>query len=108
MYCKHCGNKVDDEAVICTKCGCLVNESDFYKNNKSYNQKNMILAIKIFALIGCVVSSIFIIPACWQIPMVVILLNKLNKKEPISITFKICYLLFCNLIAGILLLNMED
>ena len=23
MYCKNCGNKLDDQAVICTGCGCL-------------------------------------------------------------------------------------
>lgn len=26
MYCKHCGNKVLDEAVICPSCGCEVKE----------------------------------------------------------------------------------
>lgn len=27
MYCNHCGQRIDDEAVICPKCGCKVNSS---------------------------------------------------------------------------------
>ena len=27
MYCKHCGAEINDNAVICIKCGCAVNDS---------------------------------------------------------------------------------
>lgn len=26
MYCKHCGNEVNDNAVICVKCGCSLKD----------------------------------------------------------------------------------
>ena len=29
MYCKHCGAEINDNAVVCVKCGCAVNDS-FY------------------------------------------------------------------------------
>ena len=25
MFCKHCGNEVNDQAAVCTKCGCATN-----------------------------------------------------------------------------------
>lgn len=27
MYCKHCGAEINDNAVVCVKCGCAVNDS---------------------------------------------------------------------------------
>ena len=27
MYCKHCGAEINDNAVVCIKCGCAVNDS---------------------------------------------------------------------------------
>ena len=52
--------------------------------------------------IGC------LIPLAWSIPMTVIVKKKLNNNEPIGIGFKICTLLFVNLISGILLLCMGN
>lgn len=37
-----------------------------------------------------------------------IALKKIEKKQPFNVGFKICILLFANLIAGILLLVNED
>lgn len=27
MFCKHCGAEINDNAVVCVKCGCAVNDS---------------------------------------------------------------------------------
>ncbi|MBE6845007.1 MAG: zinc ribbon domain-containing protein [Ruminococcus sp.] len=29
MYCTHCGNELDNKAVICTKCGCIANKAAY-------------------------------------------------------------------------------
>lgn len=29
MYCTKCGNQISDEAVICPKCGCIVNKTAY-------------------------------------------------------------------------------
>lgn len=61
-YCSHCGNELLDQAVICPKCGCQVNNYNFYTNNQQQNyqanaqpqQKKM----NILALIGFIFSFI--------------------------------------------------
>lgn len=45
-----------------------------------------------------------LIPLAWYIPMVIVLSDKIKNKKPISTGFKICTLIFINVIAGILLL----
>ena len=34
MFCKHCGNQVMNEAVICPKCGCALKEAQEYCDKK--------------------------------------------------------------------------
>lgn len=38
MFCEKCGNELLDEAVVCTKCGCLVKNSK--QQTKNIEQKN--------------------------------------------------------------------
>ncbi|MBE5890055.1 MAG: zinc-ribbon domain-containing protein [Lachnospiraceae bacterium] len=80
-----------------------------YPNN-GMNQGNSTLAtvVKIFMILGCVSIGWSIIPLAWCIPMTVVCFRKLNNNEPIGIGFKICTLLFVNLVAGICLLCMQD
>jgi hypothetical protein len=49
-----------------------------------------------------------IVPLAWSIPMGIILVRKTRNGEPISTGFKVCILLFVDLIAGILLLCDKD
>lgn len=53
-------------------------------------------------VIGC------LIPLAWTIPMTVHLKKKLNANQPIGTGFKVCTLLFVNLISGILLLCRNE
>ena len=122
MYCKNCGNQVDDKAVICTKCGCLTDlgeKMNFNQQNpthkstqKSENTANtnntLGLIAKILMIISTVACGFYIIPLAWMLPMTINLSNKLKNNEPISVGFKICILLFVNTIAGVLLLCMKD
>ena len=45
-----------------------------------------------------------LIPLAWEIPMVIVLSDKIKNGKPISTGFKVCTLLFVNTVAGILLL----
>ncbi len=40
--------------------------------------------------------------------MTIAVSNKLKNKEPISVTLKVCTLIFVNTVSGILLLCMND
>ena len=104
-YCSHCGKELVDEAVVCTACGCSVASKSTTTDDKNI----LILLIKIFMILGCIGTGLagFLIPFCWTIPMTIHLLKKLEKNEPISIGFKVCTLLFCSLIAGIMLLCID-
>ena len=121
MYCKNCGNQIDDKAVICTKCGCLTDSGEklnLTEQNltqstqngqpKTSNTDTLGLVAKILMIISTVVSGLYIIPLAWMLPMTLSLSKKLKNNEPISVGFKVCILLFANTIAGILLLCMKD
>lgn len=68
----------------------------------------MKLAAYVLGIISTVCCSIVLIPLAWMIPMV-IHVNKARKGEcTLSTGFKVCFLLFCNLIGGILLLCDDE
>ena len=105
-YCSHCGKELLDEAVICPSCGCKAAQNS---NLSDENKKIMVLLIKIFMLLGCIVVGLtgMLLPFAWTIPMTIYLWNKLDKNEPVGMAFKICTLIFCSLVAGILLLCVD-
>lgn len=107
-YCSKCGTQLVDEAVVCTKCGCAV--APIYRTapTPASEDDTLDLIIKIFMIIGCVSLGWLLIPLAWCIPMTVTVFNKLKTKEPMSTGFKICVLIFVNLIAGIILLVRDE
>lgn len=104
-YCAHCGSEILDEAVMCPHCGCKV-------ENEQQNETNSTLAIviKVFMILGTIAVGLatWLIGLAWCIPMTLSVNRKLDNHEPITTGFKVCVLLFVNLIAGILLLCMHD
>ncbi len=47
MFCKICGNEINEQAVICPKCGCAVVEK---KNLKTKNKNVTAIRAKLFAI----------------------------------------------------------
>ncbi|MEG0712816.1 MAG: zinc-ribbon domain-containing protein [Niameybacter sp.] len=37
MFCKYCGNEIDEDVVVCTKCGKQVKESKYENSPNSIN-----------------------------------------------------------------------
>ena len=107
-YCSHCGTEVLDEAVVCPSCGCKVASTTSNAILDEDDKKIFRLIIKIFMIIGCIATGWSLIPLIWTIPLTVHVFRKLNNKEPIGIGVKICTLLFVNLVAGIMLLCMNE
>lgn len=128
-YCTHCGAEIEDDAVICVHCGCATNDG----KAKSSSNGNLGKIALIFMIIGCVLTpltgmieclSFFdspettlfgiigiifcFIPLAWCIPMTIVFKRKLNNNESVGTGFKVCTLLFVNLIAGILMLCMPS
>ena len=105
-YCSHCGKELDDEAIVCTGCGCAAPSKS---GTVTADQKATLgLIAKIFMIIGCVVTGFALIPLAWTIPMTIHACNKIDNKEPLGIGFKVCALLFVSAIAGILMLCMDN
>ena len=38
MFCRICGNELNEQAVICTKCGCAVDNKNLRKDDKAMNK----------------------------------------------------------------------
>lgn len=64
----------------------------------------MITITKVFLIIGCILNGLEIIPLLWCIPMTIHYFTYVRDYNPLSITFKICCLLFISPISGILML----
>ena len=123
-YCSHCGAEVDDEAVVCVKCGYALKPMQVRDESNS----DLLVGSKFLMLLACVVYPIaglscglylcaltiwyagllmgafLCLPVAWCIPMTVSLSQKIKNNEPIGIAFKICTLIFVSRIAGILML----
>lgn len=112
-YCAHCGNEVLDEAIVCPKCGCSVDYEIKRKPAQASTADDKLtlrLIAKVFMIIGTVVMGIglFLIPLAWCLPMTIAYSNKIKNNEPVSIGFKVCVLIFVNVIAGVLMLCDND
>ena len=99
-YCSHCGKEVNKEAVVCVHCGCSIKST----SSISVDGDGLKLVIQIFMILGIISSGFLLIPLIWTIPMYYKVKAYLNNEVELSDGYKVCVLLFCNLIAGILLL----
>ena len=111
-FCTKCGKELIDEAIVCTGCGCSVVHDKTVENvviKKAVvtrKESNLMSAAKILMILGTVWTAIFTfsLGLAWCLPMTIIFYNKLEKGEPVSVVFKVCSLIFVNIIAGILML----
>ncbi len=101
-YCSHCGAEVSDDQFVCVKCGHQLN------NVVKKDNSGLEIAAKVFLIIACVIMGMWLIPLAWCIPMTVSICNSMKENRPISTGMKVCTLLFVSVIAGILLLCMND
>ncbi len=59
-YCKHCGNQVIDEAVICPKCGCSIERNIVIRKNvDTYQLNGFAIAGLIFSYLNPLFGLIF-------------------------------------------------
>ena len=111
-FCVHCGAEVHPQAVVCIHCGCSVDggpvKTARTTSSSADSSEIMKTLIKVFMIIGTVsAASFFLIPLIWCIPMFLKVNRYLKGEEELSVGFKICVLLFVNIIAGVLLLVDE-
>lgn len=66
--------------------------------------RNLRLVAFIFCILSLVGSCVFIIPLAWMIPMSVISWGIYKGTKANTVAFDVCTLIFCSLVAGILLL----
>lgn len=101
-YCSNCGEQLNDDAVICPRCGCATGSPNpAYKTSNTSTLKTIAL---VFMILGCIAYAMFIIPLLWTVPMTIKYNRSIKEGTSVSIGFKVCTFLFVNLIAGILML----
>ena len=106
MYCTNCGNELNDQAVVCPNCG--VPTANYKKVTNCDEKGGLQTIIKVFLIIACVFSVFsFLIPLAWCLPMTINYNKKVECGERVGTGFKVCTLLFVNLVAGILMLCEE-
>lgn len=109
-YCPNCGAEVNENAVVCVRCGSGVYASPVPTPVPVQPQKDDTLqtVIKVFLIIGCVMQAWTLIPLAWCIPLTVSVFKAFKENRPISKGKKVCILLFVSLISGICLLCMNE
>jgi len=105
-FCVHCGAEVNSQAVVCIHCGCSIPKAN--NNNNSELKEVWSLAIKIFAIIGVILNAFAIIPLIWCLPLYKSVSKHLKGETKLSVGYKVCVLLFLNIVAGVLLLIEDD
>lgn len=105
-FCVHCGAEVNPQAVVCVHCGCSIPKAN--TNNNSEVKEVLVLAIKIFSIIGVIFNAFAIIPLIWCLPLYKSVSKHLKGETKLSVGYKVCVLLFLNIVAGVLLLIEDD
>ncbi len=108
-YCTFCGSEMIDEAVLCVKCGRMIETAQAAQqgfSSRPAQTTDLSTITKIFMIVGMVLMAIstFGIALAWCIPMYNSYIRKTQNMEPITTGFKICTLFFVSTISGILML----
>ena len=107
-YCVHCGAQIHDEAVICVKCGCSVEQPASAVANQVSEDDTMDAVIKVFLIFGCIAWGWLLLPLAWCLPITISIFNRLRDKKPIGTGLKVCTLLFVSTVAGICMLCRNE
>ena len=111
-YCPECGAPVEEGAAYCAKCGkrlsapSAMNPEVVISGNQE--EGSLVTIAKVLMILTTVTSGFLLIPLAWCIPMTVHYFNCIKNKEKVSVAFKICVLIFMNVISGILMLCDEE
>lgn len=113
MFCPNCGAETTNSAAFCMRCGCPVSSGQTMAAQPPapspvVRDEAMCTVTKVFLILGCISIGWLLIPLAWCIPITVRVFQSLNYGWPMSTGLKVCTLLFVNLIAGILLLCMNE
>lgn len=124
MFCKNCGKDIG-ESLYCPYCGTYngenkeevtssqteVTQNSVNNLKRSYDpDQGILIAAKVFLIIGMIVQGIFIIPLCWVLPIGICSIKKMKTANSAKdlVGFGIASLLLVNLIGGILMLCARD
>lgn len=60
MYCQNCGKEINDDAVVCVHCGCLVNQGQSLHKLEKQDKANIGLGIVsfLFPIFGWIYGGI--------------------------------------------------
>ena len=88
-YCVHCGAEIHDEAVVCVKCGCSVEQPVPTPAKQDGESDTLDTVIKVFLIIGCITQGWMLLPLVWyQVSVCCAEMKRhnmdINKVTPIS------------------------
>ena len=110
-YCSHCGASLNPGDTFCPKCGARTSGTSHYATSVARADAPNYTACTTVGFVFMVITTVFvgfaIFPLIWMIPMCVHINHCQANNAKMGLAFKICVLLFGNLISGILLLVDE-
>ena len=109
-YSKNCGAQLDDSAAFCTHCGCATDNfaAPTHAPAATESDDTLNTVAKVFMVLGCLSVGWTLIPLIWCIPMTVSFFGKVRDRRKVGTGFKVCTLLFVNVVAGIVMLCRNE
>ncbi len=124
MYCKNCGEKIEDGGLFCPNCGHPVADTENKEKTKISSLKIAIKVVMLLALFyrGLIYIALFIsflfeiklislimfVMFALSISLTVIIFKKINRHQHLSAGFKLLTILFISFLGGILMIADND
>lgn len=109
IVCPLCGREAPSGARNCPQCGRRLSAGPFALGEQAVPEKSSIeVAAFAFYVISCVSISFFIVPLIWAIPATIYVKNRIDRREKISLLFKLFSFFFVSLIGGFILFFRDE
>lgn len=109
IVCPVCGSEASSGARNCPRCGRRLSAGPFALGEQAVPEKSSIeVAALAFYVVSCVSISFFIVPLIWAIPATIYVKNRIDRREKISLLFKLFSFLFVSLIGGFILFFRDE
>lgn len=60
MYCQKCGKEIDDEAVVCTHCGCAAQNQTLRKEDSDVRTSVGVIVLSVlFPIVGIILGIVY-------------------------------------------------
>ena len=109
-FCSRCGAQLEDTAKFCSSCGKPVDAPAYQQPMAQFRPagkaepNGLQMAAYVLMILTTIAGGFLLLPLAWLLPMTLHYKKCIYSGVPVTVGFKVCTLIFVNLIPGILML----